>query len=384
MRTAATTPLALAVLARTRWASALLALTLLVLPGCGQRPVPEKAPLPVTVATVASVAATAGEQQALATRYSAVLAPRELLSLAFKVPGYVEQLDPKAMDKGSRVSRGQVLARLRDADYTSRLAQARSALDEARATANQAKRDHERNAQLVAGGMISRSEFDRTQERQGVAEARVAQAQASLEQAQINLRDTVLASPLDGLVVRRDVERGTLANQGSVAFVLADLSSVKAVFGMPDQDLASVSVGSPLDISTEALPGRVFTGAVTAVSPSADPRSRTFDVEVTIPNPDGALKDGMIASVRRARDASRASLAAIPLHALARPLPGGDFQVFVLEHGPGGDVARARTVSVAGVAGNLVTLAAGLTPGEQVITRGSTLATDGQAVRLIR
>lgn len=343
----------------------------------------EKAPLPVSVQPVAAVA-TSGDQAALASRYSAVLAPCEQVSLAFKVSGYVDFIDPKALDKGSRVTRGQVLARVRESDYKARLAQARSTLAEAQASLELARGDQERNAKLISGQVISRSEFDRTRERLGVAEAKAGQARAALEQAEINLRDAALASPLDGVVVRRDVEIGALAAQGTVAFVLADLSSVKAVFGLPDLDIARVKTGDSLVIAADALPGREFTGTVTAVSPSADPKSRAFDVEVAIPNKDMALKDGMIASVRRSSPGGRSTLAAVPLHALARPGKEGDFIVHVLAEKDGRTYAQARTVSVAGVAGDMVTLLSGLMPGEQVITRGTTLASDGREVRVIR
>lgn len=348
------------------------------------RPLKDRPPLAVAVQPVAAVAAASGEHPAQASRYTAVLAPRELVNLAFKVPGYVEEITPSVLNMGSRVRKGQVLARLRDADYKARLAQARSSLEEANASLALARRDHERNAKLVDGGVIARSEFDRTQERQEVAQAKAGQSLAAVEQNEINLRDTTLTSSMDGVVVRRDVERGTLVNQGSVAFVLADLSSVKAVFAMPDQEVARVKPGDSLTMVADALPGRQFSGLVSAVSPSADPKSRAFDVEVTIPNPDLALKDGMIASVRR--DAgNHAALAAVPLHALAKPgRAGGTFLVHVLAGTDGKTYAQARTVTVGGVTGNMVTVLDGLAPGEQVITRGTTLAADGQEVRVIR
>lgn len=354
------------------------------LTGCARDRALEKAPLPVSVQPVAAVAPTSGEQAALASRYSAVLIPRQQVSLAFKVPGYVDYLNPAALDKGARVTKGQPLARLREADYKAKRDQARSTLDEARASAAQARRDLERNARLVQGEVISRGEYERTQERLDVSQAKAAQAAAALEQAEINLRDAQIAAPFDAVVARRDVEPGTLVNQGTVAYVLADLSSVKAVFALPDQDIARVALGDTLSVAADALPGREFTGTVTAVSPTADPKSRAFDVEVTIPNKDLALKDGMVAAVRRSGRDGGPALSAIPLHALAKPGPGGGFVAYVLEEKDGKTVARARTVTVAGVAGDMVTILSGLAPGEQVITRGATLASDGQSVRVIR
>ena len=343
-----------------------------------------KAPLPVSVHAVAKIASTPGTQAAQASRYTAVIAPREMLSLAFKVPGYVQELNPKTLDMGSRVEKGEVLVRLRDADYKSRLTQAKASLDEVNASLLLARRDQERNAKLVASGAIAHSEFDRIQEVLGVAQAKATQAQAAVDQAEINLRDTILASPMDGLVVRRDVERGTLVKEGAVAFVLADLSSVKAVFAMSDQEVARVKAGDSLNVTADAMSGRHFPGVVTAVSPSADTKSRAFNVEVTIPNHDLALKDGMIVSVSRDPATQGASVAAVPLDALASPGEDGHFVVHVLRTNEGKTYAMARTVTVGGVVGDMATVLDGLSPGDQVITRGTTLAEDGQEVRIIR
>ena len=103
--------------------------------------------------------------------------------------------------------------------------------------------------------------------------------------------------PADGVVLSRSVEVGTLASAGTVGFTLADLTRVKAVFGVPDRWSQRVPVGAPLQVTSDAFPGVEFPGRVTAVSPSADAQSRVFSVEVTIPNADRRLKAGMIATV---------------------------------------------------------------------------------------
>lgn len=362
-----------------------LLVLLLACAACVKEKAPGKPPLAVAAQRVAALDAASLGQPRQASRYTAVLAPRELVKLAFKVPGYVEYLDPKALDKGARVFKGQVLARLRQSDFKAKVDQARSSLDEARASQALADEDHKRNARLIERQVISASEFDRAKERQKVTQAKVAQAAASLEQASIELRDATLAAPMDGWVVRREVERGSLVAQGGVAFELADLSSVKAVFGLPDQDVARMSLGTPLELTLDAAPGRTFAGTVTAVSPSADPKSRAFEVEVSLPNPDGLLRDGMIASVRQSASRTPGPLPAVPLSALARPAGEEAFVVHVLARQQDGkDYAVERVVRIAGVAGNMVGIASGLEVDEEVVTRGTTLASQGQEVRVIR
>src|SRR5262249_57193694 len=95
--------------------------------------------------------------------------------------------------------------------------------------------------------------------------------------------------------IDRKIEMGALVSQGVTGFVLADLSFVKAAFGVPDLALQSLKLGDTLQITTDALPGTEFSGHISRISPSADQNSRVFDVEVTIPNIGGRLKPGLIA-----------------------------------------------------------------------------------------
>src|SRR5262249_32458949 len=93
-------------------------------------------------------------------------------------------------------------------------------------------------------------------------------------------------------ISQRNVEIGSLVSAGATGFVLADTRSVKAVFGVPDTEVRRLRLGMPLVMMTEAYPGVQFAGRVTAVSPLADPKSRVYDVEVTVPNPQERLRIG--------------------------------------------------------------------------------------------
>ena len=88
-----------------------------------------------------------------------------------------------------------------------------------------------------------------------------------------------------------------MISPGGPAFVLADISVVKAQFGVPDLDVQNLKTGSTLAVGLDALPGKEFTGQITSISPSADQKTRLFQVEVSIPNPGHLIKVGMIASL---------------------------------------------------------------------------------------
>lgn len=360
----------------------------------------ETVPVPVRVQLVEG----AGEASGL--RYSANINPREQVELAFKVGGYVREIvavpGPDGIKRelraGDKVTRGMVLARLDQQDHAARANQARAAMEEAKASLVQAQKDFERSQSLVVGGYLAKSEFDRSQERLGVARARLDGARAQLEQASIQLADSQLKSPLDGMVASRSVEHGTLVGSGTKAFVLVDLSSVKAVFGVPDSMQARIKPGAPLSVVVDALSGREFAGKVTAVSPSADPKSRVFDIELTIPNPEALLKDGMIATVRLdgagGHDATAPgpasggqdslAVASVPLQSVVRPPndPKG-YMVFVAVDKDGQTLASARRVELGDVTGRNVLVRGGVKPGERVVTAGASLIHDGAAITLV-
>ncbi len=354
--------------------------------GCSKKETFVKPPIPVKVQRIASALPEAG------LKYSATLGPREQVNLAFKVGGYVDEIlkipgpdgKPRDLQKGDRVEKGATLAEVRDTDYQAKLNHAKSALEESRASLGQATREFDRAQRLLEANALAQNEFDKAKEKLDVTKARVSGAESQVEEAKIQLQDTVLKSPLDALVVTRLVERGTLVAPGTRAFLLQDLSSVKAVFGVPDYVLKKVKPGESLSITVEALQNKEFHGTITAVSPSADQRSRVFEVEVTVPNPDLELKDGMIATVKLVGTGNEGAVLVAPLHAVVRPPsdPHG-YMVFVLGMQDGRYVARGRRVEIGKVFGNKVVITHGLTVGEQIITTGATMVFDGRLVNVI-
>ncbi|MFZ5810772.1 MAG: efflux RND transporter periplasmic adaptor subunit [Thermodesulfobacteriota bacterium] len=361
-------------------------LALFGLAACSEDAPPfEKPPTPVEV--VAVEATPVGESLV----YSASLIPNERVDLAFKVGGYVRDIatvpgpDGKSriLQKGDKVARGMVLAALRDDDYQAALRKASAARDEELASLREAQVNFERYQTLFSQKVVARSEYDKAKEKLDYYKATVDRTTHQIEEAGIQLRDTVLKAPLDGLILSRSIEKGALVASGTLAFVLADLSTVKAVFGVPDFVLPLIAPGDAVPITVEALGNEVFPGTVLAVAPSADPKSRVFDVEVRIANPDLRLKDGMVASAKLSGDS--APRLVVPIGAVVRDTadPAG-FMVYVLDEAAGKTTARARKVAVGDVAGNRAILTDGPAPGEKVVTTGATMVHDGAVVRVIK
>jgi multidrug efflux system membrane fusion protein len=280
-----------------------------------------------------------------------------------------------------------VLARVDVADYQDRRNQARASLKEAEAGLQKARTDFERAGRLFASQSLTKPDYDAALASLDMSQARVEAAQAQLAQAETAVGDTALIAPLSGVVLQRSVEVGTLAGTGTVAFVLADTSSVKAVFGVPDVMMQRARIGLPIPVRTESYGTTEFPGRITAISPAADQSSRVFNVELTIANPRNLLKPGMIATVEvPERDAPAAdpSLPVVPLRAIVEtPGAGNEFAVFVIDEQQGKQIARLRRVTIEQVIGNQIALTDGVQLGENVVVSGASQLVDGEAVRVL-
>jgi RND family efflux transporter MFP subunit len=412
-----------------------------VLGACGSKHT-EKPPMPVKVAAVELNTASSE------ARYSATIIPRTQVELAFKVGGFVDALrkvrgvDGKLRDiqEGDRINVGTVLARVRQSDYQVKFkeaefqaSEARSGIDvskaqyeeavsgiasskaqlvEAEAAYVKAKLDFDRAENLFASRSMTKADYDHAKAQYDMTSAKVAAArsqvqviqakadsakanidvvqakakgaQAVVQETQIPLHDTELRSPLNGVVLEKSVEKGTLVSSGDKAFMVADTSSVKAVFGVADIAVAEMKLGSKLGVESESMPGKEFQGQITSVFPAADSKSRTFNVEVTIANPEDLLRPNMIVSLRVGTQQAMTPQPVVPLNAVmkAKSNPGGYAVVVVTDEG-GRQVARLRDVKLGEAFGNAVAVAEGLKPGDRVITTGGTMVNDGDQVKVI-
>jgi len=355
--------------------------------GCGPAEKHEPPPIPVAVSPAEAYQGN-GE-----VRYSVNIQPYAHVELAFKSGGYLTNiLQVKSVDgrmrnvhEGDYVKGGAVLAQVRQSDYEAKLAQAAGQAAAARAALEHASLDLKRARSLYAANSMTKSDYDKAVARYGEAMGTAASTGAQVKEARIALEDTKLRAPTTALVLKRKVEVGDLVNTGTVGFMVANTEEVKVIFGISDLMLKHLKLGDQLAITTEALRGREFRGLVTAISPSADPKSRVFDVEITIPNRNQDLKVGMIAAVAVATGQAPAAVTVVPLTAIVRSRtnPQG-YALFVVAEKGGKKLAHLRdNIELGEVFGNKITVTKGVKVGEPVIVTGATLVADGQPVRII-
>jgi multidrug efflux system membrane fusion protein len=380
---------------------------LLMLAACHREgPKLEKTITPVRVIPVEMYQPKAGG------RYSATIMPGRQVNLAFRVSGLVTstyRIAGRGLEPGDVVSAGAVLAKLREEDYGNTTAQAQSQLDGAReaqktaraqlaqtqASHAKAEADFGRAKALIESQSLTRPEYDAAKAQLDVTTAQVEAARAQIDvtaaqirtaeaaiaNARLNQGDTALLAPFAASVVQRNVELGMMAGPSQVAYTLADISTVKASFGVPDTVAVQLKPGKNVAIRAEALPGTKFQGTVTAVAAVADADTRLFQVEIALPNPRMTLKPGMIASLTlNAAGAEPAAVPVVPVSAVVRDRENpSDFTVMVVEN----KVAKARRVSLGPTFGDVLAVTSGVKPGEYVIRAGATLVSNGEVVEVI-
>ena len=338
---------------------------------------------------------------------------------SFKEPGYIAALyrvkgaDGRLRDLqvGDEIPAGAVLAHLRSSDYEASLNSAvgqqqamqgaleasQAELDQAKANQVKADLDFGRAQGLYAAKAMTRPDYDAAVEQHTAAtasveaavrqiEARRGQLNAALGQAasaRINLGDTSLTAPMPGVIVEKNVERGTLASAGTSAFTLDDTRVVKVNFGVPDSMLAYLKLGDEVPVRLEALQGRTLTGRITQIAASANRESRVFNIEVSLPNRDRSLKVGMIASIRIERGDTQ-TVPVVPMTALMTAESGStNYSVFTVKEREGKQFAQLKSVRIGETFGKSVVIDQGLTPGERIIVNRTNQLTDGSPIRVV-
>jgi RND family efflux transporter MFP subunit len=363
---------------------ALLALALLA--GCDEE---ATATNPVTPVRVEIIAETMPVEP---VAYSASIVAKTQVDVSFQVDGMIQSLRQvvgadgleRNIQQGDRVAEGDVLATVDPEQYQDSVDSAQASLASAQADLANARANWERTQNLYAEQSATATDYDNAKQQYESALASVNSAAAQLDSSRDDLSYTDLTAPMDGVVLTVDVEVGTLVSPQTTGFVLADTSSVKAVFGVPDTTLGDVSVGDTLGVTTASIPDTTFDGIVTSVAPSADSSTRLFQVEVTLPNPDGRLLVGMVASLRLDQGPGAGGVPTVPVDALVRGAgdPKG-YAVFVLVPGAQDDTVRLTEVAIGQVLGNRIAITSGIAAGDRIVTVGMNTIVDGQQVRVV-
>jgi membrane fusion protein, multidrug efflux system len=212
-----------------------------------------------------------------------------------KMPGRVARV---YVDEGSRVGRGQTLLAM-ETDYIRLdIQRAEAELARAKAAEDEARRDFERKKGLLANESIPQATYDRSQGTLEQARAARAAAEVAVSTARQRLADSVLRSPMTGVVAERRTDVGEHLGDAGVAFVVVQTAPLKLRFSVPERYLGEIRTGQRVTATVEPYPGETFSGTIQTVGGVIDPANRTFFAEAEFPNGDGRLRPGLFARVK--------------------------------------------------------------------------------------
>lgn len=329
-------------------------------------PVVAKPPVAVDVAEVAT-----GEL-ADAIEVTGTLQPRFAADVKSE---YTAVVDEVFVTEWVRVRKGEALARLDTRDADTALELARAGVAQAEVQETRAERELERAEKLKASGLMTQQALDDARTARDAARAATAAARAQLSGAETYLAKTVIRAPFDGVVALSNVNPGDRVESmgGPPMFRIVNTRQLELVVTVTSVRLASLAVGQRLEFSTDAFPGRTFTGEVSFINPEMDAASRSVRVVALVPNPSEELRGGLFVTGRIVAGTRHDALL-LPRAALSTwDVEQRRAEVFVVA----GDRAQLRSVETGAVTGDLVEVRSGLEPGDRVVTRGGYNLKDG-------
>ncbi len=300
-------------------------------------------------------------------------ADREVV-ISSEVEGILQAI---AVEEGDAVRKGQLLAQIRDTDYRLDLARAEAALRQAEASLANTRSEYARKDALYAEELITRQQYDDVSTRVALAEADLARAQATAAIAQERLARTKIYSPLVGAVKEKKVNVGDYVRNSVPLFAVIKIDPLKLVFTVAEKDIARLKVGQTVTFTVEAAGVQSFQGRLSLLYPHLEERTRTLQVEATVPNSDRALRPGLFARVRIQTGKPYEALV-IPATSLL--YDGPTIRVFVAEDG----IARERIIQTGGRFGEVVEVTEGLSENEQVVVVGQNNLSEGVKLNVAR
>ena len=244
--------------------------------------------------------------------------PVALINVGSQVSGTVAELNA---DFNDRVKKGQVLLKLEPTIFNAQVRQAEANIASARASLRLAQATFERNEQLVAQNFLSGLALDQSKREMQVAQANLTLAQAQHDRARADLNNSVIRSPIDGVVIKRTIDLGqTVAasfNTPNLFQIAQDLTKMQIDTSVSEADVGQLKDGLPARFVVDAYPDREFAATMRQfrLAPNVVQNVVTYNVVLDVDNVDELLKPGMTAQVRLVV-ANRPDVLRIPTTAL--------------------------------------------------------------------
>lgn len=297
--------------------------------------------------------------------YTATVEPEIINNISASAPNRIKQI---FVDEGMRVSAGQKLVVLDDVNSDSYQLQ----VDNAKANLQNVQVNYDRAVELLKIGGGTKQQVDQME----IQLINAKNALASAERTLRNVREnTVLTSPISGVVTARNYDPGDMTGNLPILTV-ARVNPVKIVINVTESELPKVKRGMPAIVTFDTYGDEIFNGNVTMVSPTVDQTSRTFGVEITVPNSDSRILPGMFGRVQLSL--GKEMRVVVPDKAVVKQTGSGDHYVYV--YNPDGTLSFNK-VELGQRLGDTYELISGVESGSEVVVSNQSKLTNGLKVK---
>lgn len=297
--------------------------------------------------------------------YTATVDPELINNISSSTPNRIKEI---YVDEGYRVAKGQKIATLDDINTTTYEIQ----VETAKANVANIQMDYDRAVELLKIGGGTQQAVDQMQLQLTNAQNTLAAAERTLRNVKEN---TVLVSPIDGIVTARNYDPGDMTGALPIVTV-AQVNPVKIIINVPESELSKVKKGMGAQVTFDTYGDEQFDGIITMVSPTVDVNSRTFGVEIGLPNKDGRVLPGMFGRVKL--QLGVANHVVVPDRAVVKQPGSGNQYVYVYKNGR----VSYNKVELGQRIGASYELLSGVEPGDSVVVVGQAKLADGVAVEL--
>jgi len=325
----------------------------------------------------------ASQAGAVLTGSGYVVTGDRYISLGVRVPGRIEEY---LVDEGESVKAGQPLVRLDARNYAAALDEARASLALARANLELRRKEMTRAQELHERNVASQADLDLKRNQLSVAQAEIERLVARVAQLEIDLEDTVLRAPANGVVLEKMKEVGEIAVPGGFAgsgelIRLANMDELRAEIDVNESDLSKIELGQPAEVVPDAYTDRRYRAEVVKLYPQINRQKGTLKAEVKILEPDEKLRPDMsvrITFLREAQPAPGGAGAVLAPRDAVRSESGASY-VWAVTQGR----LRRQAIETGGDAGSgQVIVTQGLTGGEALVVGEAEGLVEGGAVEI--
>lgn len=288
------------------------------------------------------------------------LAPRRTINLSSQVNGPVDTVNFRI---GDTVKTGDVLVQVDVETLNIQLRQQRSTAEATRAQLAQAQSQVDRTLRLLERGLVPSANLDSEQASVDALRSNLQALEAQVSAAEVGLRNATVVAPFDGVVAARSIEPGQVTSAGASLMQIVDLSVMEMTAYVSVSSSPSLNRGQSVSLTVEGLPGQVFEGSVTGVSPIAQQGTRTVPVLISVENPNALLRGGMFATGQIVVQEADDALAVPP--AAVRTDGEGDYVLKIVD---GVLVRQAVEAGRSWRAARVTEIASGLAPGDVIIS----------------